>query len=54
MPIDDDDKNTKPRIQSIGRGSAVLFAIAQSDSGLHAKDIIQKLGLDRQTVYHIL
>ena len=43
-----------PRIQSIGRGFAVLFAIAHSDSGLHTKDIIEELGLDRQTVYHIL
>jgi len=54
MPIDADEKILKPRIQSIGRGFAVLFAIAHSDRGLHTKDIIEELGLDRQTVYHIL
>jgi IclR family acetate operon transcriptional repressor len=44
----------KPRIQSIGRGFAVLFAIARSERGLKAKDIVTDLGLDRQTAYHIL
>lgn len=54
MPVNDDEKQPRPRIQSIGRGLAVLFAIARSENGLFAKDIIQELGLDRQIVYHIL
>lgn len=49
-----DDSDVKPRIQSIGRGFAVLFAIARSHHGLKAKDVIDELGLDRQTTYHIL
>jgi IclR family acetate operon transcriptional repressor len=54
MPADSDEKQHRPRIQSIGRGFSVLFAIARSERGLYAKDIIQELGLDRQIVYHIL
>lgn len=49
-----DGASGKPRIQSIGRGFAVLFAIARSERGLKARDISDELGLDRQTTYHIL
>jgi IclR family acetate operon transcriptional repressor len=54
MPVDEDKKQHQPRIQSIGRGFAVLFAIARSERGLQAKHIVKELGLDRQIVYHIL
>jgi len=49
-----DLRAAKPRIQSIGRGFSVLFAIARSDRGLKARDIAAQLHLDRQTTYHIL
>ena len=49
-----DPRAAKPRIQSIGRGFSVLFAIARSDRGLKARDIAAQLHLDRQTTYHIL
>src|ERR1700756_2255642 len=35
----------KPRIQSIGRGFSVLFAIARSDRGLKARENSYVLGL---------
>jgi DNA-binding IclR family transcriptional regulator len=53
MLVDTREKQL-PRIQSIGRGFSVLFAIARSEQGLQAKEIIRDLGLDRQVVYHIL
>lgn len=47
-------KENRPRIQSIGRGFDVLFVIARSHEGLHAKEVVRESGIDRQTVYHIL
>lgn len=44
----------KPRVQSVGRGFDVLFAIARSDSGLKAREIVEQTLLNRQTVYHII
>lgn len=43
-----------PRVQSIGRGFDVLFAIAKSEAGLKAKDVIEQTRLNRQTAYHII
>lgn len=47
-------RSSLPRVQSIGRGFTVLFAIAKSETGLRAKEIIELTGLNRQTAYHII
>ncbi len=45
---------TLPRVQSIGRAASILFAIAESQSGLTAAQVRERTGLPRQATYHIL
>jgi DNA-binding IclR family transcriptional regulator len=55
MPLPVAERNDpKPRIQSAVRTISILLAIADSPTGLKAKEIMQKLGLARQVTYHLI
>src|SRR5690606_22814066 len=41
-------------IQSLARGLAMLSAIAESDGDLTAADLSRRIGVSRQTTYHLL
>lgn len=43
-----------PRVQSVGRAAAILFAVAESQNGLTAAQVRDRTGLPRQAAYHIL
>lgn len=47
-------KSREPRVQSVAKASKILFAVAQSNNGLRAVDISDKLDLPRQATYHLL
>ncbi|MBG9390440.1 IclR family transcriptional regulator [Caenimonas aquaedulcis] len=44
----------KPRINSVARAINIMLEIAGSDQGLSAKEISERLEIERQTVYHLL
>jgi IclR family transcriptional regulator, acetate operon repressor len=44
----------RPRVQSVARASAILRAVAASESGLTAPEIASAVGLSRPTTYHLL
>lgn len=44
----------KPRVQTAVRTVSILMAIAASENGLKAKEIVDRLGLPRQATYHLL
>ncbi|WP_211300656.1 IclR family transcriptional regulator [Simplicispira suum] len=44
----------KPRINSVARAINILMEIASSDQGLLAREISERLGIERQTTYHLL
>jgi IclR family transcriptional regulator, acetate operon repressor len=48
------DQPTGPRVQSVSRAMAILVAVATSPHGLTAKEISERLGLNRPTTYHLL
>lgn len=50
----DDDNQSRPRVQSLARGLALLTVIAQGRGIYSAKELSEKLGLPRQTTYHLL
>jgi IclR family transcriptional regulator, acetate operon repressor len=43
-----------PRVQSVARATAILLEIAASPAGLNPKEISERVGLSRQTTYHLL
>jgi IclR family transcriptional regulator, acetate operon repressor len=43
-----------PRVQSVSRAMGILVAVATSPAGLTAREISEKLGLNRPTAYHLL
>ena len=49
---DGDEK--RPRVQSVARAAAVLFAVARYEHGLSRKMISQEAKLSTQTTYHLL
>jgi len=46
--------SAKPRINSVARAINILMEVANSDQGMVAREISEKLGLERQTTYHLL
>ncbi len=48
------DAEPRQRINSVARGVNILLAVARSERGLSAKEIGEALGIERQTVYHLL
>jgi IclR family acetate operon transcriptional repressor len=44
----------RPRVQSAARAVAILLAIANSDTGLSAREISEQVGITRQAAYHLL
>jgi DNA-binding IclR family transcriptional regulator len=44
----------RPRVQSAARAMGVLLAVSQSTTGLTTKEISDRLGVERQAVYHLL
>ena len=44
----------EPRVQSVAKAANILFAVAQSSKGLKPLEIVDRLGLSRQTTYHLL
>lgn len=54
MTEPDESKTQRPRVQSAARAVAILTTVAQSENGLTAKALGEKLHLGRQTVYHLL
>ena len=44
----------RPRVQSVARALALLMEVASSSEGLTAKELSDRLGLSRQTTYHLL
>lgn len=49
-----DSVGPKPRIQSAVRTISILLAVADSATGLRAKEIMEKVGLSRQVTYHLI
>lgn len=49
-----DGSVARPRVQSAARTVAILLAVAQSETGLTAKEISTEVGIGRQTAYHLL
>lgn len=43
-----------PRVQSVARATSILLEIAASPSGLSPREISERIGLSRQTTYHLL
>jgi IclR family acetate operon transcriptional repressor len=43
-----------PRVQSVSRAMGILVAVAASPRGLTAREISDRLGLNRPTAYHLL
>lgn len=43
-----------PRVQSVSRAMGILVAVAASPRGLTAREISERLGLNRPTAYHLL
>ncbi|HXE62642.1 MAG TPA: IclR family transcriptional regulator [Bryobacteraceae bacterium] len=54
MPIKDDERVSKPRVQSAARAIAILMAISRSSDGMKAKEISETMRLSRQTTYHLI
>lgn len=50
----DEDTPGQTRIQSASRAVRILLAVAESDDGMHAKDVSVKFGLSLPTAYHLL
>lgn len=48
------DAEPRARVQSAARAIGILLAIAQSDSGLTAREISDRVGIGRQATYHLL
>ena len=46
--------SSSPRVQSVSRATAILVAVAASPRGLTAREISERLGLNRPTAYHLL
>lgn len=46
--------SAKPRINSVARAINILMEIASCDQGLVAREIAERLNIERQTVYHLL
>jgi IclR family transcriptional regulator, acetate operon repressor len=44
----------RPRVQSAARAVNILLEVAQSEEGLSAKEISQRLEIGRQATYHLL
>jgi IclR family acetate operon transcriptional repressor len=44
----------RPRVQSAARAMAIMLAVSQSTAGLTTKEISDRLGIQRQAVYHLL
>jgi len=42
------------RINSVGRAVNILIEISRSDSGLTARELSERLGIERPTTYHLL
>ena len=49
-----DGEERRPRVQSVARAAAILFAVAGGEHGLSRKDISRVAGLSTQTTYHLL
>ena len=49
-----DGQVAKPRIQSAVRTFSILLEIADSPNGLRAKEIMERLRLSRQVMYHLI
>jgi DNA-binding IclR family transcriptional regulator len=52
--VDFDGEEKRPRVQSVARAAAILFAVAGDEHGLSRKDISGATGLSTQTTYHLL
>jgi IclR family acetate operon transcriptional repressor len=48
------EDEARPRIQSVGRAAAVMYAVAASPHGLAPREISDQTGIARQTVYHLV
>lgn len=48
------DAQGQTRIQSASRAVRILLAVAESDDGMHAKDVSTKFDLSLPTAYHLL
>lgn len=49
-----DQSDGRLRINSVGRAMKILIEIARSDFGLTPRELSQRLGIERQTIYHLL
>ena len=47
-------KSREPRVQSVAKASKILFAVAQSNNGLRAVEISDRLEIPRQATYHLV
>lgn len=47
-------KPREPRVQSVSKAAKILFAVAQSNDGMRAVEISEKLELPRQATYHLV
>lgn len=50
----EDPEGARPRVQSAARAVAILLAVANSDTGLTAREISEQVEISRQTAYHLL
>ncbi len=50
----DDGQTQRPRVQSAARAVGILMAVAQSETGLSTREISERVGIGRQTTYHLL
>jgi IclR family acetate operon transcriptional repressor len=44
----------RPRVQSAARAMAILLAVAQSENGLTAREVSERVEVSRQAAYHLL
>lgn len=52
--VGDESSQKRPRVQSVARAAAIIFAIAQDERGLSRKNISKAAKLSAQTSYHLL
>lgn len=48
------DAEPRARVQSAARAVGILLAVAQSENGLTAREISERVGIGRQATYHLL
>ena len=48
------ERESRPRVQSVARAASILVAVGESDSGLTTREISERVGLNRQTAYHLI